>query len=96
MRADSRLGLTPRERRFFTVRFLDSLESGLRIELTTLVRRRGAAARRAAERMAPIEVVFDDPFRGLQRIVGWVQPPQRRNGVDLRDVQFGLRAVEVP
>jgi hypothetical protein len=91
--ADSRLGLTPRERRSFTVRFLDALEPGLRTELTTLVRRRGAAARRAAERMAPIEIVFDDPLGGLQRIAGSVQPPQRRNGVDLRDVQFGLRAV---
>ena len=90
--ADSRLGLTPRERRSFTVRFLDGLEPGLRSELITLVRRRGAAARRAAERMQPIEIVFDDPLRGLQRIAGSVQPPQRRNGVDLRDIAFGLRA----
>jgi hypothetical protein len=88
--ADSRLGLTPRERRFFTVRFLDALEPGLRTELTTLVRRRGAAARRAAERMAPIEIVFDDPLRGLQRITGSVQPPPQRNG-DLHAIQFGLR-----
>jgi hypothetical protein len=90
--ADSRLGLTPRERRSFTVRFLDSLEPGLRTELTTLVSRRGAAARRAADRMQPIEIVFDDPLRGLQRIAGSVQPPQRRTGIDLHDVQFGLRA----
>lgn len=89
--ADSRLGLTPRERRSFTVRFLDALEPELRIELTTLVRRRGAAARRAAERMEPIEIVFDDPLRGLQRIAGSLQPPQRRTGVNLRDIQFGLR-----
>jgi hypothetical protein len=89
--ADWRLGLTPRERRFFTVRFLDALEAGLLKELTQLVRRRGATARRAAERMAPIGIVFDDPLRGLQRITGSVQPPQRRTGVDLRDVQFGLR-----
>ena len=88
---DSRLGLTARERRSFTVRFVDRLDAGLRAELTELVRRRGAAARRAAERMQPIEVVFDDPLRGLQRITGWVQPPQRRTG-DLRDIQFGLRA----
>lgn len=94
MRADTRLGLTPRERRIFTVRFLDGLEPGLRTELTTLVRRRGAAAQRAAERMQPIEIVFDDPLRGLQRIAGSVQPPQRRTGVDLRDVQFGLRVAD--
>jgi hypothetical protein len=40
--------------------------------------------------MDPIEIVFDDPGRGLQRISGWIQPPQRRNG-DLHDIQFGLR-----
>jgi hypothetical protein len=96
MRADSRLGLTPRERRILTVRFLDAVEPGLRTELTTLVNRRGAAARRAAERMAPIEIVFDDPLQGLQRIAGSIQPPQRRNGLHLRDVQFGLRAADAP
>jgi hypothetical protein len=90
VRADTRLGLTPRERRIFTVRFLDGLDSRLRAELTELVRRRGVVARRAAERMEPIEIVFDDPLRGLQRITGWVQPPQRRNG-DLQNIQFGLR-----
>lgn len=94
--ADSRLGLTPRDRRSYTVRFLDVLEPGLRAELTTLVSRRGAAARRAAERMAPIEIVFDDPLRGLQRISGSVQPPHRRDGADLRDVHFGLRAADAP
>lgn len=88
--ADARLGLTARERRFFAVRFLDGLESRLHAELTELLRRRGAAARRAAERMQPIEIVFDDPLRGLQRVTGYLQPPQRRNG-DLQDVQFGLR-----
>jgi hypothetical protein len=95
VRSDTRLGLTPRERHIFAVRFLDGLEPGLRSQLTTLVSRRGAAARRAAERMQLIEIVFDDPLRGLQRIAGWVQPPQRRHG-DLRDIQFGLRAVEAP
>lgn len=90
VRADLRLGLTPRERHVFAVRFLDGLEPGLRAELTELVRRRGAVARRAAERMEPIEIVFDDRLRGLQRIMGLVQPPQQRNG-DLQDVQFGLR-----
>jgi hypothetical protein len=88
--ADTRLGLTARERRCFTVRFLDYLEPRLHAELTELVRRRGAIARRAAERMDPIDIVFDDPRRGLQRITGWVQPPQRHNG-DLHDIPFGLR-----
>jgi hypothetical protein len=88
--ADSRLGLTPRERRVFTVRFLDGLESRLRAELTELVRRRGAVARRAAERMEPIEIVFEDACLGLHRITAWIQPPRRRNG-DLHDIEFGLR-----
>ncbi|MGH2942026.1 MAG: hypothetical protein ACRDLN_04540 [Solirubrobacteraceae bacterium] len=88
--ADRRLGLTPRERRVFTVRFLDGLEPVLRAQLTELVRRRGAVARRAAERMEPIEIVFADPLRGPQQIVGSVQPPQRRNG-ELEDIPFGLR-----
>jgi hypothetical protein len=88
--ADTRLGLTPRERRVLTVRFQEGIEPGLRAELTELVRRRGAVARRAAERMEPIEIVFADPLRGLQRIVGRIQPPQRRNG-DLHDIPFGLR-----
>ena len=88
--ADMRLGLAPRERRYFTVRFLEHLHPVLRGELTELVRRRGAVARRAAERMEPIELVFDDPRLGLQRIIGWIQPPQQRNG-GLQDIEFGLR-----
>lgn len=60
------------------MRFLDRLEPVLRAELTELVRRRGAVARRAAERMDPIEIVFDEPRLGLQRIIGSIQPLQRR------------------
>jgi hypothetical protein len=92
---DTRLGLTARERRRFTVRFLDGVETGLHAELTQLVRRRGAVAHRAAERMEPIEIVFDDRLHGLQRIVGAVQPPQQRNG-DLHDIRFGLRQAAAP
>jgi len=40
--------------------------------------------------MKPLEVVFDDPRLGLQRIIGSIQPPQRRDG-NLHDIQFGLR-----
>jgi hypothetical protein len=96
---DTRLGLTARERRSFTVRFLDGVEAGLRAELTQLVRRRGAVARRAAERMEPIELVFGDPHLvarsgpTLQRIIGCVQPPQARNG-DLHEIEFDLRRLE--
>ena len=87
---DKRLGLAPRERRRFAARFVGHLHPTLRTELVELVRRRGMVARRAAERMAPIELVFDDPGLGLQRIVGWVQSPQRRHG-DLCEIEFDLR-----
>ena len=86
---DTRLGHTARERRSFAVRFLDGVETRLRAELTQLVRRRGAVARRAAERMDPIDLVVGDPPLGLQRIVGCVQPPQARHGY-LHDIEFDL------
>jgi hypothetical protein len=89
--ADFRLGLAPHERRYFTARFFERLHPELQTELTELVRRRGAPGRRAAERMQPIEVVFEDPRRGPQRIVGRVQPPQRRCG-ELYEIEFDLRA----
>jgi hypothetical protein len=89
VRADTRLGLAPRERRRVAARFVAHLHPVLRTELTALVRRRGMIARRAAERMEPIEIVFDDPDGGLQRIVGWVQPPQRRHG-ELHEIEFDL------
>src|SRR5918998_1400385 len=69
--ADPRLGLAPRERRRVAARFVDDVHPALRAELFELVRRRGAAARRVAGRMDPIELVFDDPGGRLQRIVGW-------------------------
>jgi hypothetical protein len=87
--ADFRLGLAPHERRYLTARFFERLDPVLRDELAELMRRRGAAARRAAERMAPVEVVFDDPRCGRQRIVGAVQPPQVRRG-ELCEIRFDL------
>jgi hypothetical protein len=89
VRADTRLGLAPRECRRVAARFVAHLHPALRTELTALVRRRGMIARRAAERMEPIEIIFDDADEGLQRIVGWVQPPQRRHG-DLHEMEFDL------
>jgi hypothetical protein len=62
----------------------------LREELDELVQRRGAASRRAAERIEPIELVFDDPHLGLQRIIGQIEPPQRHRG-NLDEIEFGLR-----
>ena len=88
---DVRVGLAPRERRrrFVRAAFLERVDPALRDELAAVARRRGAAARRAAERMDPIEVVIEDPYRGRQRIVGLVQPPQRHRG-DLDAIEFGL------
>ena len=91
-RRDDRLGLTPHERRHIAARFLDRLHPDLRAELAELTRRRGSAARRAAERIAPIVVVIDDPCLGRERIVGRLEPPQvRRCFGHLGDVEFGLR-----
>jgi hypothetical protein len=59
--------------------------------LAELVRRRGVVARRAAERMRPIELVFDDPFLGRQWILGCVEPPQLRHG-ELHEITFDISA----
>jgi hypothetical protein len=90
---DVRLGLAPHERRHLAARFLERVHPALRTELAELVRRRGAAGRRAAERMQPVEIVFDDPRHGRQRLAGSVQPPQARRG-ELYEIEFGLRTPE--
>lgn len=90
---DERLGLTQQERQVVRLRFHEPLDDGLRAELAELLRRRGSAARRAAERIDPIEVVVDDPNGARQRILGSVQPPQAHHG-RLRDIEFALRRVE--
>ncbi len=87
---DERIGLTQRERRMVRVRFHEPVDDDLRIELTELARRRGTASDRAAERIAPIELVVDDPCSEHQRMIGRLQPPQARNG-QLCDIEFGLR-----
>jgi len=87
---DDRLGLTQPERRLVAVRFHEPLDDDVRAELDQLVRQRGSAALRAAERIDPIEVVVDDPHGARVRIIGWLLPPQVRHR-QLRDVEFGLR-----
>jgi hypothetical protein len=87
---DDRVGLTSRERRTLVVRFEDGLHPTLRSELDMLAHHRGAAARRAAERIEPIVIVVGDPRHGRERIVGRIVPPQSRRA-GLRDVEFGLR-----
>ena len=87
---DDRLGFSSHERRYLLARFCGQLDPGLRAELTELVRRRGAAARRVAEKLEPIEIVVDDPRDGRVRLVAGLQPPQLRGG-DLRAIEFGLQ-----
>lgn len=91
--SDDRLGLTPSERRRIVARFLECLDPGLHDELAQLARRRGAAGRRIAEGLAPVEVVADDPRRGEQRFLCQLQPPQERRG-ELREIEFDLRELE--
>jgi hypothetical protein len=86
---DDRLGLAPRERRIIQVRFHEPLDDGLRTELSQLVRRRGAAACRVAERVHPIELVIDDRHGEHVRIIGRLEPPQVRHG-QIGDINFGL------
>jgi hypothetical protein len=83
---DARLG---RERRYVLARFVERVDPALRTELVELTRRRGAAARRAAERMEPIEILVDDPHRGRERILGRLEPPGVRG--ELRGIEFALR-----
>jgi hypothetical protein len=90
---DERLGLTRPERRLVQVRFREPLDDRLRSELILLLRRRGQGARRAAERIEPIEVVIDDPHGERERILGSIEPPQVHHG-RLRDIDFALRRVE--
>jgi hypothetical protein len=91
---DDRLGLTPRERRYVSARFqAERLDRALRTELIGLLRRRGAASYRMAERIDPIEIVVDAPGGGCHRVVGRLQPPLLRHG-QLRDIEFGLRELE--
>lgn len=89
-RDHDRLGLARHERGYVLARFQERLDGALRTELAELVRRRGAAARRIAETLEPIELVVDDPRRGRQRVIGRVQPPQLRYG-QLREIEFAVR-----
>jgi hypothetical protein len=89
-REDDRLGLAPHERRYVTARFRDRLDHDLHAELVQLARRRGAAAKRVADRMEPVVIVVDDPRHGRTRLTGHVQPPQVRGGA-LYDIDFTVR-----
>jgi hypothetical protein len=86
-RDHDRLGLARHERRYVLARFCERLDPALRAELTELVRRRGMAARRAAETLQPLEIVVDD---SSEQLTVKLQPPQLRGG-DLREIEFVLR-----
>jgi hypothetical protein len=90
---DGRLGLAAHERRLVRVRFHEPLDHDLRTELTQLVRRRGAAGRRAVERIDLLEIVVDDPRPERQRIVGHLQPPLVRHGL-LGTIEFVLKSAQ--
>lgn len=89
IRLDDRLGLTRRERRMVRVRFCEPIADDLRAELGELTRRRGTDSQRAAERIAPIELVVDDPAGEHERITGQLRPPHRHHG-HLREIEFGF------
>ena len=84
--SDERLGLTPRERRHATVRFLHDIEPEFRSQLLEILRRRGARSRRAAEALNPIELVVE----GEQRLAARIEPPTVRN-LSLEQTDFTLR-----
>ncbi len=90
IRPDTRIGLAPRERRQLVARFVDRLAPGFRRELEQLVRRRGAAATRIGDRTATIELVFDDPQRDGELLVGRLEPPQSRRW-QLAETEFVIR-----
>jgi hypothetical protein len=90
---DGRLGLAPGERRVVRVRFHEALDDDLRSQLARLVRRRGAAARRAVERIDPIEFVVDNPDGVPERIIGQLQSPDVRHG-RLGDIEFEVTRLQ--
>lgn len=87
---DARLGLAPGERRYRTIRFLDDVADGFRPLLEELIRRRGSAGRRFAERLEPIDIVLDNAYDGHQRVTGQLEPPTLRYG-RLREIEFTIR-----
>lgn len=80
---DRRVGLTMTERRRVRVRFIGRVAPELRDELAGIVARRGAAAERYAERIAPVVITFDD-----ERIEVRLMPPQTAPRIAIVDTVF--------
>ncbi len=94
VRNDDRLGFAPRERSYVMARFVDELDPKLRNDLRTLARRRGAAAKRIAERLEPVELVFTGSDGAERRVSARIQPavqPLQLRGGSLHEIEFGLR-----
>lgn len=89
-----RVGLTPPERRYVKVRFLERVAPELCDELVALRQRRGARGQRLAERIEPITLVVQDE-RGRLEINVEIEPPQLNHRAEpLRDVEFRVREVD--
>jgi len=92
--SDVRLAPTPKIPRQIRVRFLEGIDKALREELDELVRSRGMRCRRVAERLAPIEIVWDEPHGwrtgGRRSHVGRLEPPILRSA-PLGEIEFRLR-----
>jgi hypothetical protein len=73
------------------VRFAERLDGALRGELEQLVRARGASGARLAERLAPLEVVWDEP-RGPRRVIGRLEPPRTQRYAPLEEISFPVQA----
>jgi hypothetical protein len=90
VRDDDRLPLAVRERSYVVARFIDELQPELSNELRTLVRRRGARAKRIADSLEPVELVFAGSDGAERSISARIEPPQVRHGA-LREIEFTLR-----
>lgn len=86
-----RVGLTPHERRYIKVRFVESVSPDLRAELEQLSERRGMVAERLAERLDPVTLIVDDAHEEPMEITVHLQPPQIRRLSSLRQVEYDVR-----
>jgi hypothetical protein len=90
VRDEDRLGLAVRERSYVVARFIDELHPELRNELRKLVRGRGARAKRIADALEPVELLFTGSDGAERSITARIEPPQVRHGA-LRKIEFKVR-----
>jgi hypothetical protein len=75
VRDEDRLGLAVRERSYVVARFIDELHPELRNELRKLVRGRGARAKRIADALEPVELLFTGSDGAERSISGRIEAP---------------------